>query len=51
MTDDGECDVCGSDIIVSLFLNEDGEVEAALICPNCDQIEPKDVIRPDASGD
>jgi hypothetical protein len=51
VTEDGECAACGSDLILSLFLNDDGEVEAAVICPNCDQIEPKDVIRPDDDDD
>lgn len=51
MTSDGECPACGTDLMLSLFLNEDDEVEAAVICPNCDQIEPKDVMRPDDDGD
>lgn len=47
MTDEGCCAACGTDLMLSMFLNDDDEIEAAVICPNCDQIESKDVIRLD----
>lgn len=43
----GECEACGSDLYIQAYLDGDGNVNFALICPNCDQIEPDDVIRPD----
>lgn len=48
MNDEGACPSCGSELFLNLFLTEEGNVEAAVICPNCDQIEmPEDVIRLD----
>lgn len=42
MNSDGECDACGTILVLKAYLGVDGNANFALVCPNCDQIEPKD---------